>query len=243
MQGPPIGLRLISTDQEYYPCRRPGTYWGICNMPLPGYYQLLPIKNTSHADGRVYAGAYAIRPYRAMNNFYWKRILPMRTVRYMRGRMQYAPTGLGIISTDKEYYPCGQRGIYRDVCNRPLLGCDQFLLIKNTTHADDRTYVGAYAIRPCWVTTNFYRERILLMRMARYMRRRMQYAPTWLQSISTDKEYYSCRWLGVCGGICNTILLGCDQFLLIKNTTHADDRVYAGAYAIRPYRFMINFCR
>ena len=43
------------------------------------------------------------------------------------------------------------------------------------------------------------------MRMAGHMRGRMQYAPTW-----------------------------CDQFLPIKNTTHADGRVYIVAYAFVP---------
>ena len=38
--------------------------------PLPGYDQLLPIKNTTHADSWVYAGAYAIRPYLGAINFY-----------------------------------------------------------------------------------------------------------------------------------------------------------------------------
>ena len=70
MQCAPTGLRPTSTDKEYYLCRWPGTFWGVCNTPLPGYDQLLPIKNTTHADGGVYEGAYAIRPYRAMNNFY-----------------------------------------------------------------------------------------------------------------------------------------------------------------------------
>ena len=38
--------------------------------PLLGHDQLLQIKNTSYADGRVHSGAYAIRPYWVMNNFY-----------------------------------------------------------------------------------------------------------------------------------------------------------------------------
>ena len=75
------------------------------------------------------------------------------------------------------------------------------------------------------------------------MQGRMQYAPTWLQSISTDKEYYSCRWLGVCGGVCNVLLLGYNQFLQIKNNSYADSRVYIVAYAIRPYLGAINFYR
>ena len=39
-------------------------------MPLLGYDQLLQIKNISYADGRIYAGAYAIHPYRVTINFY-----------------------------------------------------------------------------------------------------------------------------------------------------------------------------
>ena len=72
----------------------------------------------------------------------------MQIAGYIRGRMQYAPTGLGITFTDKEYYPCGQRGICEGVCNMPLLGCDQFLPIKNTTHADSGIHAGAYAFAP-----------------------------------------------------------------------------------------------
>ena len=75
-----------------------------------------------------------------------------------------------------------------------------------------------------------------------YILGRMQYAPTWVRSISTDQEYYPCRQRGTFWGVCNTPLLGCDQFLLRKNTTHADGRIYAGVYAIRPYRVMKNFC-
>ena len=81
----------------------------------------------------------------------------MQTAGYILESMQYAPTGLGITSTDKEYYPCGQRDIYRGVCNTPLLGCDQFLLRKNTTHADGRVHSGTYAIRPYRAMNNFYR--------------------------------------------------------------------------------------
>ena len=80
------------------------------------------------------------------------------------------------------------------------------------------------------------------MRTAGYIQGRMQYAPTWVRSISTDKEYYPCGWLGTFWDICNTPLLGYDQPLPIRNTTHADGYVYAGAYAIRPYRVMNNFC-
>ena len=81
------------------------------------------------------------------------------------------------------------------------------------------------------------------MQTAGYMRGRMQYAPTWLRSISTEKEYYPCGWMGVCGGVCNTPLLGHDQLLPIKNIIHTDNGVYAGAYAIRPYWVTINFYR
>ena len=70
MQYAPTWMRSISTDKEYYPCGWPGTFWGVCNTPLPGYDQLLQIKNNSYADGRVYAGAYAMRPYWVRNNFY-----------------------------------------------------------------------------------------------------------------------------------------------------------------------------
>ena len=70
MQYAPTGLRPISTDKEYYTCRQPDTFWDVCNMPLLGYDQLLQIKNISYADGRVYAGAYAIHPYRVTTNFY-----------------------------------------------------------------------------------------------------------------------------------------------------------------------------
>lgn len=76
---------------------------------------------------------------------------------YMRGCMQYAPTELGITSTDKEYYSCGRPGTYWGVCNTPLLGHDQFLLIKNTTHADSWVHAGAYAMRPYRAMNNFYR--------------------------------------------------------------------------------------
>ena len=79
------------------------------------------------------------------------------------------------------------------------------------------------------------------MRMAGHMWGRMQYAPTGLGIISTDKEYYPCRWLGVCRGVCNTLLLGYDQLLSKKNTTHADSRIYAGAYAICSYWVGNNF--
>ena len=125
-----------------------------------------------------------LRPYWVMNNSYRKRILPMWMAGYILGRMQYAPIGLRLTSTEKEYYPCGQRGTYWGVCNTPLPGYDQFLsikntthadsrvhsgayafmplsgydqllLIKNTTHADGRIYAGAYAIRPYWVMNNF----------------------------------------------------------------------------------------
>ena len=91
--------------------------------------------------------------------------------------------------------------------------------------------------------TNFYRLRILPMRMAGHMRGRMQYAPTWVRSISTEKEYYSCGRLGTCWGVCNTPLLSYNQLLLRKNTIHADGRVHAGAYAIRSYLGTINFYR
>ena len=67
---------------------------------------------------------------------------------YMRRRMQYAPTGLWSTSTDKEYYPCGQRGICGGVFNMPLLRCDQLLPIKNTTYAESEVYAGVYWIRP-----------------------------------------------------------------------------------------------
>ena len=66
----------------------------------------------------------------------------------IRGRIQYASTGLRSTSTDKEYYSCGKRGIYGGVFNTPLLRCDQLLPIKNTIHADGRTHAGAYSICP-----------------------------------------------------------------------------------------------
>ena len=72
----------------------------------------------------------------------------------------------------------------------PLLGYDQFLLIKNTTHVDSWIHVGAYAIRPYRAMNNFYRERILSMQMAGYILGYMQYTPTWVRSTSTDQEYY-----------------------------------------------------
>ena len=34
------------------------------------------------------------------------------------------------------------------------------------------------------------------------MQGRMQYAPTWVRLISTEKEYYLCRRLGTCRGVC-----------------------------------------
>ena len=52
-------------------------------------------------------GRMLLCPYRVMTNFYRERILPMQMAGCMQGRMQYAPTGSGIISTEKEYYPCG----------------------------------------------------------------------------------------------------------------------------------------
>ena len=63
-----------------------------------------------------------LRLYRVMTNFYRLRILPMRMAGHMRGRMQYAPTWLRSISTEKEYYPCRRQGIFWGVCNTPLLG-------------------------------------------------------------------------------------------------------------------------
>ena len=69
MQYAPIGLRPTSTNKKYQLCRRPGTFWGVCNTPLPGYDQLLQIRNTSYADGRVYTGVYAIRPYPVHNRY------------------------------------------------------------------------------------------------------------------------------------------------------------------------------
>ena len=38
-----------------------------------------------------------------------------------------------------------------------LLGYDQPLPIRNTTHVDDRVHSGAYAIRPYLGAINFYR--------------------------------------------------------------------------------------
>ena len=70
---------------------------------------------------------------------------------------------------------------------------------------------------------------------------RMQYAPTWVRSISTDKEYYPFGWRGICVGVCNMPLPGYDQLLPKKNTTYADGGVHSGAYAIRPYLGAINF--
>ena len=43
---------------------------GICNTLLPGYDQLLPIKNTTHANSGIHAREYAIRPYLGAINFY-----------------------------------------------------------------------------------------------------------------------------------------------------------------------------
>ena len=148
MQYAPTWVRSISTDKEYYPCGRPGTFWGVCNTPLLGCDQFLPKKNTTHAGGWVHIEVYAICPYRVMNNFYRKRILPMRAAGYILGRMQYAPTGLGIISIDKEYQPCRRPGTYWGVCNTPQLGCDQLLSIKNIIHADSGVHTGAYAFVP-----------------------------------------------------------------------------------------------
>ena len=81
----------------------------------------------------------------------------MQTAGYILGRMQYAPTWVRSISTEKEYDPCGQRDTYWGVCNTPLLGCDQFLPRKNMTHADSGVYSGAYVIRPYLGAINFYR--------------------------------------------------------------------------------------
>ena len=40
-----------------------GIYTGAYAFaPLPGYDQLLPIKNTTHADSREHSGAYAFVP-------------------------------------------------------------------------------------------------------------------------------------------------------------------------------------
>ena len=97
---------------------------------------------------------------------------------YILGRMQYAPTWVRSTSMDKKYQLCRRPGTYWGVCNTPLLGYDQFLLIKNITHANCWIYTGAYAIRPYWVTTNFYLSRILSMQITGYMQGRMQYAPT-----------------------------------------------------------------
>ena len=46
----------------------------------------------------------------------------MQTAGYILESMQYAPTELGITSTDKEYYPYRRPGICWGVCNMPLLG-------------------------------------------------------------------------------------------------------------------------
>ena len=186
MQYAPTGVRSTSTNKEHYPCRWPDICRGVCNTPLSGYDQLLPKKNTTHADGRVYAGAYAIRLYRAMNNFYRKRILSMRTAGYMQGRMLLRPYWVGNNFYRKRILPMRMAGHMRGRmqyaptwCDQflpikntthadgwvyivayafaPLLGCDQFLLIKNISHVDSRVYAEAYAIRPYRVTTNFYR--------------------------------------------------------------------------------------
>ena len=74
------------------------------------------------------------------------------------------------------------------------------------------------------------------------MRGRMQYAPTWMRPTSTDKEYYPCGRSGTYRGVCYTPLSGYDQLLQIKNTSYVNDRVHSGAYAIRPYWVMNNFC-
>ena len=72
----------------------------------------------------------------------------MQTAGYILGRMQYAPTWVRSISTEKEYDPCRQRDIFWSVCNTSLLGCDQFLPIKNTTHADGWVYAGGVCNMP-----------------------------------------------------------------------------------------------
>ena len=46
------------------------------------------------------------------------------------------------------------------------------------------------------------------MQIAGYMLEHMQYAPTWVRSISTDKEYYPCGWPGTYWGLCNMFLPG-----------------------------------
>ena len=181
--------------------------------PIPGYDQLLLIKNISHADGWVYAGAYAFA------------LLPGYEQLPQIKNTSYADSGVYM-------------GEYAFAL---LLGCDQFLPKKNTIYADSRVHAGAYAIRSYLGVTNFYRERILPMRMSGHMRGRMQYAPTGLRPTSTDKKYQLCRRPGTFWGVCNTSILGCDQFLPRKNTTHAESGVHTGAYAIRPYRVMNNF--
>ena len=47
-------------------------------------------------------GRMLLRPYRAMNNFYRERILPMWMAGYILGRMQYAPTECTIGTPKKE---------------------------------------------------------------------------------------------------------------------------------------------
>ena len=110
----------------------------------------------------------------------------MRTAGYMRGCMQYAPTGLRLTSIKKEYYLRRRQGTCWGVYFRAptgiritstdkntthangwihtgayafafLLGCDQFLPIKNTTHVDSGVHAGAYAIRTYLGAINFYR--------------------------------------------------------------------------------------
>lgn len=78
----PTGLGLTSTEKEYYPCGWPDTFWGICNMLLPVYDQLLPRKNTTHVNGRVCTGAYAIRPYRLHNRYARKGMITVHAKRF-----------------------------------------------------------------------------------------------------------------------------------------------------------------
>ena len=132
----------------------------------------------------------------------------MRTAGYILGRMQYAPTGLWITSTDKEYYPCRWPGTFWDVCFCAPTG----LWITSI----DKEYYPCGGLGTCWGVCFC--------------------APTGLWITSTDKEYYPYGQRGTYWGVCNTPLSGCDQLLPIKNITRVDGRIYAGAYAIRPYR-------
>ena len=110
IQYAPTGLRSTSIDKEYYPCGKRGIWGGIFNMPLLGYDQLLPIKNTTYAESEVYAGAYWIRPYR-MQNRCPKKGMITASAAWFRFRFPILVCACGTVQVSfPDYCPCMRNG-------------------------------------------------------------------------------------------------------------------------------------